>query len=103
MKEWGLIADSSCDLNHQLFDPGDAYFATVPLKIVVGDREFVDLPETDPREMLRAAREFKGPSSTACPSPATLPYSSVRRKTALLSPSPAVAAAPITPLCRQLS
>ena len=70
MKEWGLIADSSCDLNHQLFDSCDAYFATVPLKIVVGDREFVDLPETDPREMLRAVHEFKGPSSTACPSPA---------------------------------
>ncbi len=70
MKEWGLIADSSCDLSAQLFDPGAAHFATVPLKIIVGDREFIDLPETDPREMLRAAHDFKGPSSTACPSPA---------------------------------
>ncbi len=70
MKEWGLIADSSCDLNDTLFDAGDLYFATVPLKILVDGREFIDLPETDPRDMLRAVRESKGPSSTACPSPA---------------------------------
>lgn len=69
MKEWGLIADSSCDLSAGIFDPGAAHFATVPLKIIVGDQEFVDLPETNPRDMLKAVHDFKGPSSTACPSP----------------------------------
>lgn len=69
MNDWQLIADSSCDLNAETFDTGEIPFATVPLKIIVGEREFVDLPGTDPREMLAASKRFPGPTTSACPSP----------------------------------
>ncbi len=69
MNDWQLISDSACDLNADNFDVGEIPFATVPLKIIVGDREFIDLPATDPREMLTAIKSFPGASSSACPSP----------------------------------
>ena len=69
MNDWQLIADSSCDLNADTFDTGEIPFATVPLKIIVGDREFIDLPETDPHEMLAAIKSFAGAATSACPSP----------------------------------
>ncbi len=69
MNDWQLVSDSTCDLNPENFDTGDIPFTTVPLKIIVGDREFVDLPKTDPHEMLAAMKHFSGASSSACPSP----------------------------------
>lgn len=69
MKDWQLVSDSACDLNPDNFDTGGIPFATVPLKILVGDKEFVDLPQTDPHEMLAAMKNFSGSSCSACPSP----------------------------------
>ncbi|WMJ83275.1 DegV family protein [Oscillospiraceae bacterium LTW-04] len=69
MNDWQLVSDSSCDLNPDNFDTGAIPFSTVPLKILVGDQEFVDLPQTDPHEMLAAMKNFSGASSSACPSP----------------------------------
>lgn len=69
MEKWRLVADSSCDLDPRDFDGIEPGFATVPLKILVGDTEFVDLPSTDPLRMLEAMRHNRGPSSSSCPAP----------------------------------
>ena len=69
MQNWQLVADSSCNLVPGHFDTGDIGFSTVPLKILVGDREFIDVPETNVNDMLDAMRHHTGKSSSACPSP----------------------------------
>ena len=43
-------------------------FASVPLKIVAGEREFVDAPGMDVGEMVQFLRGYKGTSGSACPS-----------------------------------
>lgn len=70
MQDWMLVADSSCDLDPAHHKLGNLDYRIAPLKVVVGDREFVDLPATDRNEMLAAMLAFKGASSSACPSPA---------------------------------
>ena len=47
----------------------DLSFATVPLKIRVGDREFVDNSALDVDAMMDAMHNYNGASTTACPSP----------------------------------
>ena len=59
-----IVSDSSA--NTQALEGVD--FASVPLKIIVGDREFVDDAALDVPEMLSALREYKGKTSSACPS-----------------------------------
>lgn len=59
-----IIVDSSANLEML---PGVAGFASVPLKIIVGDREFVDDRELDVGQMVQNLKEYKGKSSTACP------------------------------------
>lgn len=69
MKKWQIVADSSCDLFDGALDKENIAFSTVPLKVIVGDKEFIDREGTDPNEMLREMKAYKGASSTACPSP----------------------------------
>lgn len=69
MQNWQLVADSSCDLTPESLGGGDIGFSTVPLTILVGDKEFIDLPETDVNEMLAEMRHFSGAASSSCPSP----------------------------------
>ena len=59
-----LVADSSANL----LELEGADFAVASLKILVGNREFVDDRNVDIPEMLQALKQHKGPSSTACPS-----------------------------------
>ena len=68
MDNWRIIADSSCDLNIEGFESPAVGFNTVPLKIIVGENEFVDTP-SNVNDMLIALKKHKGPSSSACPSP----------------------------------
>lgn len=58
-----IVLDSSGNLQH--FDGVD--FASVPLKILAGDREFVDDSRTDVDEMVHFLKEYKGKASTSCP------------------------------------
>ena len=67
---WNIVSDSSCDLLMRDFHSDTVRFETVPLRIQVGDREFVDNDELIIPEMLECMSAEKGPSSTACPSPA---------------------------------
>ena len=57
------VTDSSANLlrlkNTELF--------SVPLKIIIGEREFLDTPDLSVEEMMRAMDDCSGPTSTACP------------------------------------
>ena len=65
MEDIRIVADSSADL---LCLEGVA-FATAPLKIVAGDREFVDDASLDVGEMVTWFDSYKGKSKTSCPNP----------------------------------
>lgn len=69
MNKWQLVADSSCDLVTGALDKGNIAFSSVPLKVLVGDKEFIDSPKTDIGEMFKAMRSYSGASSSSCPSP----------------------------------
>lgn len=62
--DYKIVMDSAGDL--QTLEQPD--FANVPLKILAGDREFVDVADTDVEEMVDYLSTYKGRSSTACPS-----------------------------------
>lgn len=59
-----VVADSSANLPALDGIP----YASVPLKILAGDREFVDDASLDTGEMLAALEKYTGKTSTACPS-----------------------------------
>ena len=67
---WNVVSDSSCDLRMSDFESGLVRFETVPLRIQVGDREFLDNDDLEIPELLAAMAAEKTASSTACPSPA---------------------------------
>ena len=67
---WNIVSDSSCDLLMKDFHSDIIRFETVPLRLLVGEREFIDNDELVVPEMLTAMAEEKTASSTACPSPA---------------------------------
>jgi len=58
-----IVLDSSANLRH--FEGVD--FASVPLKILAGNKEFVDDSQAAVDEMVDYLREFKGKASTSCP------------------------------------
>ncbi len=67
--DWLIVSDTSCDIRAlEGLAPG-VEFALVPFKINIGGREFVDTPDLDVEEMLRAMTAHEGASTSACPSP----------------------------------
>ncbi len=64
-----IIADSSCDLKSLEHLHTNALFARAPLRILVGDTEYVDTVDLDTRAMMDAVYAFKGKTGSACPSP----------------------------------
>ena len=65
---WNIVSDSSCDLQMNQFSSEMVRFETVPLRIQVGEREFVDNEQTNVADMVEYFKAYKGKSSTACPS-----------------------------------
>ena len=65
-----IVSDSSCDLRMNAFDGGEVLFETVPLRLQVGEREFIDNDALEIPQLLRAMAQEKAAASTACPSPA---------------------------------
>lgn len=59
-----IIVDSSANMQSL---PETEVFASVPLKIIAGDREFVDDRELDVADMVAFLGAYKGKSGTACP------------------------------------
>ncbi len=58
-----IISDSASDV----FQMEGIDFQSVPLKIMAGDKEYVDNESLDVEGMVDDLRAFKGKSSTACP------------------------------------
>lgn len=65
MKKYKIITDSSADITFL----DDVNFKSVPLKIITSEKEYVDDENLDVEEMVRKLYDYKGKSSTACPSP----------------------------------
>ena len=68
---WNLVSDSSCDLRKCDFSSDCVHFESVPMRLRVGNQDFVDNDSLKTVDLLRAMREEKGPSTSACPSPGT--------------------------------
>ena len=66
---WMIVSDSSCELRTLPESVPGVAFTTVPLKIRVGDREFVDNAVLDIPSMMEEMQNYNGASTTACPSP----------------------------------
>lgn len=66
---WNIVSDSSCDLRMSDFESSRVRFETVPLRLQVGDLEFLDNDDLEISELLAAMAAEKAASSTACPSP----------------------------------
>ena len=66
---WMIVSDSTCEIHHIDDLAPDTQFATVPLKIRVGEREFVDNAALNVPQMMEVCNNYNGPSSTSCPSP----------------------------------
>ena len=64
-----IVADSSCDLTSLAHLSSDPQFGRAPLRILVGDTEYVDEAGLDTRAMMDAVYAFKGKTGSACPSP----------------------------------
>lgn len=62
--EYKIVMDSAGDLQ----EFGNVNFACAPLKILAGEKEFVDNKACDTAEMVAFLRGYKGKASTACPS-----------------------------------
>ncbi len=63
MINYKIVADSSADL----LTLSDVPFATVPLKIVAGEAEFVDDAKLNVSDMLQYLKSYNGRSGSACP------------------------------------
>lgn len=66
---WNIVCDSSADLPSSGSNGDRVRFTSVPLRLLVGDREFVDDESLNTAVLLEAMRNEKSASSTACPSP----------------------------------
>ena len=62
-KSYIIVADSSANL----YRDGDTDFVPVPLRILAGEKEYVDDETLDVAGMLADLREYKGRSGSACP------------------------------------
>ena len=67
---WNIVSDSSCDLRMSAFESDLVGFETVPLRLQVGAREFLDNDDLVVPDLLDAMAAEKSASSSACPSPA---------------------------------
>ncbi|MBR4893390.1 MAG: DegV family protein [Clostridia bacterium] len=59
-----IVSDSSCDI----FNLDGVNFTSVPLKIIAGDNEYIDLEGVDTKEMIDFLKVYKGKSGSSCPS-----------------------------------
>ena len=66
---WSIVSDSSCDLRMSAFESSHVRFETVPLRIQVGEQDFIDNDDLVIPDLLDAMAAEKSASSTACPSP----------------------------------
>ena len=58
-----IICDSACDV----LSYGRENYTTVPMKIVAGERQFIDNSELDVSEMMTFLEKYNGKSGSSCP------------------------------------
>ena len=58
-----IVSDSSSNVFHL----EGANYTTVPMKVIAGEKEYVDTPELDLQEMVADLQVFKGKSGSSCP------------------------------------
>jgi len=58
-----IVSDSSCNV----FKVVGANYATVPMKVVAGDMEFIDTPQLNLLGMVDYLKNFKSKSGSSCP------------------------------------
>lgn len=69
MKKFQIVVDSSSDMINSHFKNDDnILFNVVPLTIHVDTKEFVDDETIDAKELLKEVYDFKGKSTSSCPS-----------------------------------
>ena len=66
---WNIVSDSSSDVLMSSFQSDRVRFESVPLRILVGNTEYVDNDQLNIPALLAAMDAEKSASSTACPSP----------------------------------
>ena len=57
-----IVSDSSSNI----FQVKGANYTTVPMKIIAGDREYIDAPGTNVRSMVDDLKAYKGKSGSSC-------------------------------------
>lgn len=67
---YSIVCDSSCDLKPAVLQPERLRLEVVPLRLNVGEHEWMDDETLRVPDLLDAMREEKSAASTACPSPA---------------------------------
>ncbi len=63
MKNYLIVSDSSSDI----LTLGTCRYASVPLKIITDEAEYVDDANLDVAEMTQDLKRYKGPSKSSCP------------------------------------
>ena len=58
-----IVSDSSSNLFHWL----DVAYTSVPMKVIAGDKEYVDDPQLDVGGMVEDLKKHKGKSGSSCP------------------------------------
>lgn len=61
--EYKIVSDSSSNV----IEMGKVNYKAVPLKIICGDKEYVDTPELDIDNMIEELKKTKNTSGTSCP------------------------------------
>ncbi len=58
-----IVSDSSSNVFHV----EGLNYVTVPMKVIAGEREFIDTPDLDLHEMVETLKNHKGKSGSSCP------------------------------------
>ena len=66
--KWNLVADSSCDLKSAQLSK-EVLRTVVPMKLLLGDAEWVDDASLDAKKFMQAMKHCKGAVKSACPAP----------------------------------
>lgn len=67
--KYTIIADSSCDLLRADVKSSKLSFATVPLSIIINDKDIIDEETLDTKTLVEAMKTNTSKPKTACPSP----------------------------------
>lgn len=65
--KWLIVSDSGCNILN--FESNSLTFKSIPLTIMVDNKEYIDDENINPTELMDAVYNYDGKTSSACPSP----------------------------------